>query len=777
MKDAKTLRPRLPEVFLRILLHSAVLVLVIFSSGWALDEEEALEITDLLLSNHTGTAFVLSWRTNKPTSINQVHYGLDRSNLDQVVNETKVRVPGRIHYAQLVHLKPNTTYYYYVKSDELEFSAGTQGVDSVRTFSQSLPPGGIYIDGMVTDQTGIPFDGVLVRSFLKWAADSSMWYTVISRKDGKFSMETANYRRYDSGTVPYNENQLTLHLEIMGETQEILRDSVLLTKPIGYPQDLGTYLLIDLRKKAVHGRIDADTPVLADGRAVSVVNVTILDDDGNPVPGVHVKIRPSGVGAYVEGPFSLTDRNGVTTGLVRSTVAETKVIRVDNVTADTTEIDTIARVNFLSTLDDKSQDTRAPWISSTTILKDTNNNVGPYTVTSKIYDNFYINAKLVYAVSSNMYSDTVDMVRMSSSLPYPDNPDADNFVADIPGQPYNSVVKYFVLAEDSSANKSSYPADILTDPLASPVIFEILTDDVQAEAWMGITGTTDAMAVDPDRPVRVETWVTSTVGISSAVIKWRNFFDGETFYDAPLSHYGAHYWGTLPGAAKGSSIEYFIQVVDSMGRLDRDHRRAPYRGLYSYRVIPSGKWQDLSFVDSTQYTGTSDVRRSYGAVMADLDDDGFLDVVTANYGEANSLYIYNPLSAKFRDLTRQSLPAQLSDKSTHVAVADIDADDDLDLIFTNLGEQNRLYLNAGNGTFDDVTGRTFINGDSTRMPADTWNSTCVLAEDFDGDGDMDLFIANNAQGGEQNRMLINDSLGVFRDNTQRSGFYAANPDQ
>ena len=208
---------------------------------------EPLEFSDVALTNHTGTAFVISWRTNRPTSENLVLYGLERNNLDRIKEDSAtVNQPGRIHYVQLVFLDPDTTYYYYrVRSDGLEFSVAPGGIDSVATFPQALSTTRLLLEGQVTDQAGQALEKVLARSFLKWnlptVVDSSIWYTNLTDSDGKFWMELANYRRYNGSPIVYSPNQTWLHLHILGLAHETLRDSILLTAPINGFQPLGTF--------------------------------------------------------------------------------------------------------------------------------------------------------------------------------------------------------------------------------------------------------------------------------------------------------------------------------------------------------------------------------------------------------------------------------------------------------------------------------------------------------------------------------------------------------
>ena len=734
---------------------------------------EALEISDIRLSNHTGNAFVVSWRTNRPTTENQLIYGKDKFNPESVVNSS-IEGPSQVHYAQVTFLSIDAVYYYKVRSDGLEKSVSPTGIDSIITSSQKQPSDPTNLVGTVVDEiSGDPLENVLVRSYYKWFKnvlddvkyDSTMWFAVLTNQNGGFIFDIANYRTYEDGIMglpEYIPSQTWLFLEILSPTQQIERDSVLLTVPrkAGNFQNLGIYEIIDITKKASRGIITATSPVLSNGTSASVVQVRVLDDQDAPVPNVEIELRatPDRGVSYIQ-PQQPTDANGWTWGLLFSTVTEAKTVRALNVSSpDSTALDTFALVNFLSEATaDFTQDNTPPYIYFTSQHPNTQDVTGPYRITSSVVDNFTVRVKLIWTTRSNVFADTVDMTNL---------PGTNDYIGDIPGQPFNSVVQYLVIAQDSIGLKSSKPDSIHVSPFVLPYRFEVLSDTAAAIPKMGITLTTDALStLNSNLPVRIHTWISSTRGIRSAVIKWRNQLEGLTFFDIQLQRYGAHYWGELPPQPIGSTLEYFVQVTDSLGRVEKDRRLAPNNDLYMYEILSLASLGTVSFADTTSTLGTSDVHKSRFASLADLNDDGVPDVVVANYGEPNTIYHYNR-ALGLQDRTFESLGIQHSDNSTCVAVADFNADDYLDIVFANSGGQNRLYKNNSRGMFEDVSMLVFAPTGLTYMPQESWGSTFVLADDFDGDGDVDIFFANNGvMGGEKNRLLFNDGLGRFRDVT------------
>ncbi|MBI3417526.1 MAG: VCBS repeat-containing protein, partial [Verrucomicrobia bacterium] len=131
-----------------------------------------------------------------------------------------------------------------------------------------------------------------------------------------------------------------------------------------------------------------------------------------------------------------------------------------------------------------------------------------------------------------------------------------------------------------------------------------------------------------------------------------------------------------------------------------------------------------------------------GVGLLDYDGDGLLDVFCVNGGSlypdatnrpGNRLF-HNLGHWKFEDVTGRAGVMGHGDYGMGCACADYDGDGRVDIYVTNLGT-NILYHNNGDGTFTDVTRAAHTGGRGA------WGTSCAFY-DYDGDGHLDLFIAN-----------------------------------
>jgi hypothetical protein len=136
-----------------------------------------------------------------------------------------------------------------------------------------------------------------------------------------------------------------------------------------------------------------------------------------------------------------------------------------------------------------------------------------------------------------------------------------------------------------------------------------------------------------------------------------------------------------------------------------------------------------------------------GAAIADFTGDGLPEIVLTGNSTGPHLFL-NRGGFRFEDVTaRAHLKAARDSWTTGVAVADVNADGRLDLYISKAGRgepetrANELWLNQGvdpNGVprFEEV-GRQYGVAD------EGWTTQAAFL-DYDGDGDLDLFVVNNS---------------------------------
>lgn len=188
---------------------------------------------------------------------------------------------------------------------------------------------------------------------------------------------------------------------------------------------------------------------------------------------------------------------------------------------------------------------------------------------------------------------------------------------------------------------------------------------------------------------------------------------------------------------------------------------------------------DGTFEDVTLRAGVAGDGYGVAAAAGDIDNDGFPDLYVVQVG-MNRLY-RNRGNGTFEDVTTR---AGVGDAGTGISAvfADFDNDGNLDLLVANYlrfdpgyrlyfqpdgfpnalayqPEQNVLYRNRGDGTFEDVSVASGV-----RIPGH--RAMCVTAFDADLDGDQDVYVSNDLS---PNLLLLNDGRGHFEEVGQSRG--------
>src|SRR3989475_6561578 len=122
-----------------------------------------------------------------------------------------------------------------------------------------------------------------------------------------------------------------------------------------------------------------------------------------------------------------------------------------------------------------------------------------------------------------------------------------------------------------------------------------------------------------------------------------------------------------------------------------------------------------------------------GVAAGDIDGDGWCDLYFCAADGPNVLY-RNLGNWRFEDVTASAGVACLGQHSTGAVFADVDGDGDLDLLVNSLGGGTRLFLNDGKGHFTEVTEGAGLGGKTA--------SLSMGLADFDGNGTLDLYVAN-----------------------------------
>ena len=213
--------------------------------------------------------------------------------------------------------------------------------------------------------------------------------------------------------------------------------------------------------------------------------------------------------------------------------------------------------------------------------------------------------------------------------------------------------------------------------------------------------------------------------------------------------------------------------------------------LHKFNKLSSNKSgvdfsNDLKFEDDFNIYKYRNFYNGGGVGIADVNNDGFVDIYFTANMLPNKLYLNNG-DLTFTDVTEKAGVTGSKNWSTGVSMADINGDGWVDIYICNSGDikgdnkQNELFINQGDGTF--------LEEAETYGLADQGFSTHAAFFDFDKDGDLDVYLLNNSfqaigsfnltknerpirhvEGGDK---LYRNDNGQFVDISEEAGIYGS----
>jgi len=193
---------------------------------------------------------------------------------------------------------------------------------------------------------------------------------------------------------------------------------------------------------------------------------------------------------------------------------------------------------------------------------------------------------------------------------------------------------------------------------------------------------------------------------------------------------------------------------------------------------------DGTFEDVTEKAGIHVAGWSISSAWLDFDRDGCVDLFVGRYvkfdpkyrafypadnypgpldyeADTNILY-HNNCNGTFADVSEKSGIAAYKGRAMGVAAADFDGDGDPDIYVANDKTENFLFHNRRDGTFEEIATEAGVaygqNGEST-------SSMGPVAADVDGDGLLDLWVTDS----RYNRLMRNTGKNQFEDISASSG--------
>jgi hypothetical protein len=167
----------------------------------------------------------------------------------------------------------------------------------------------------------------------------------------------------------------------------------------------------------------------------------------------------------------------------------------------------------------------------------------------------------------------------------------------------------------------------------------------------------------------------------------------------------------------------------------------------TFKLLPPHE-TGITFANVITEDDTENLQSDYfiynggGVAVGDINNDGLPDILLTGNMVPSRLYL-NKGGMRFEDITASS-GVKPDCWASGAAMADVNNDGNLDIYISCTGPErtpparraNRLYINNGNGTFTEAAARYGI--------ADSGFTIQSVFLDYNGDGYLDLFVMNNS---------------------------------
>lgn len=344
---------------------------------------------------------------------------------------------------------------------------------------------------------------------------------------------------------------------------------------------------------------------------------------------------------------------------------------------------------------------------------------------------------------------------------------------------------FFVLFVSQVTSTSVEPA---FEDIAISAGFDVVVRSGSSEkAYLVETMTGGVCLIDFDNDGYLDVYIVNGSDVQSYLANkpgygnrlYRNERNGQ-FSDVTLSAGvgSASDWGMGCSVADFDGDDFADLYVTKLGR------NALYRNN-----------RNNTFTDVSRSSGTDHAGWSTGSVWGDFDKDGWLDLYVVNYVDFDFNKLARPGSGEnckylgidvacgprglrpaanvfFRNngngtFSEETALRRLSTQPSYglgACAGDYDNDGDLDIFVANDSKANYLLRNQGNGMFEEVA---LLSGVAYNEDGNAQACMGTDFADYDNDGYLDLIVTNFAR--DTNTLYHNEGNGTFRDSTTRGG--------